>query len=116
MHPAASRSRAQVPPPGAILAEKIIDSYSRLMDNTASTATNDRVVLEQIVVNITTQYAAINALLQELKYQHSSNNSVRNPNTNSTNYTSDVDDMHKLKKWNATLQHVIMKGWTKGGL
>ena len=52
-------------------------------------------------------------LLQELKTQSSSNNSGRN--SNSTNQTPDGDNMHKLKERNATLQHAIVKGWTKGG-
>ena len=58
------------------------------------------------------QYAVIKALLQEFKPQCGSNNSGRNP---ITNHTPDGDDMRKLKKCNATLQHAIMKGWTKGG-
>ena len=82
------------------------------MDNMASAATNNKAVLEQIFTNTTTQYAAIKALLQEFKPQYGSNNSCFNP---STNYTPDCDNMHKLKKRNTTLQHDIMKGWTKGG-
>ena len=83
----------------------------------ASAATNDKAVLEQLVATTTTQYTSIKALLQELKSQRGSNNSVCNPNTNitNTNHTTDGDDMHTLKKCNATLQHGIMKGWTKGG-
>ena len=37
------------------------------MDNMASVATNEKAVLEQIVTTTTTQYAAIKALLQEVK-------------------------------------------------
>ena len=83
-----------------------------------SAATNDKAVLEQIVATTATQYTTIKALLQELKFQRGSNNSGRNPNTNSTNtnHTPDGDDMGKLKKRNVTLQNDIMKGWTKGGL
>ena len=87
------------------------------MDNMASSATNNKAVLEQLVANTTTQYTAIKALLKEVKTQCGSNNSGRNPNTNSinTNHAPDGNDRHKLKKLNATLQHAIMKGWTKGG-
>ena len=112
MWPATSRSRAQVPPPGAIPADEFIDSLSGLMDNMVSAATNDKAVLEQLVKNKTTQYAAIKALLQDFKPHCGSNNSVRNP---STNHTPDGDDMRKLKNRNATLQHAMVKGWTKGG-
>ena len=52
-------------------------------------------------------------LLQELNTQRGPNNSGRN--SNSTNQTPDVKDIQKLKKSNATLQHAIVKGWTKGG-
>ena len=83
------------------------------MDNMASAATNNKDVLEQLVANTTMQYTAIKALLQEVKSQLGSNNSGCNPNTNSTNHTRDGDDMHNLKKCNVTLQHAIMKGWTK---
>ena len=85
------------------------------MDNMASAATNEKDVLEQIVPNTTMHYTEIKTLLQELKSQSGSNNSGRNTNTNGTNHTPDGDDMRKLKKRNATLQHAIMKGWTKGG-
>ena len=64
VHPAASRSCAQVPPPGAIPADKFIYSFRGLMDNMASAATNDKVVLEYLVTNTTTQYTVIKALLQ----------------------------------------------------
>ena len=70
------------------------------MDNMASTATNVKAVIEQLVTNTITQYAAIKALLQEFKPQSGSNNSGRNP---STDHTPDGDDMGKLKKCNATL-------------
>ena len=83
------------------------------MDNMASAATNDKAILEQLVANTTTQYNAIKMLLQELKTQHGSNNSFRN--SNSTNQTPDGNDIRKLKKRNSTLQHNIVKGWTKGG-
>ena len=52
-------------------------------------------------------------LLQELKTQRGSNKYGRN--SNSTNQTPDGNDMRKLKNCNATLQHAIVKGWTKGG-
>ena len=52
-------------------------------------------------------------LLQDLKTQRGSNNYGRNSNI--TNQTPDGDDMRKLKKFNATLQHSIVKGCTKGG-
>ena len=52
-------------------------------------------------------------LLKELKTQRGSNKYGRN--SNSTNQTPDGDDMRKLKKRNSTLQHAIMKVWTKGG-
>ena len=113
MQPATPQSQAQVPPPGAILADAFIDSFSGLMDNKASAATNDKAVLGQLVANTTTQYTAIKMLLQELKTQRGSNNSGRN--SNSTNQTSDGVDMRKLKKRNTTLQHTIVKGWTKEG-
>ena len=45
----------------------------------------------------TTQYAAIKALLKQLKPQRGSNNSGRNP---SRYHTPDGDDIHKFK--NAT--------------
>ena len=83
------------------------------MDNMASAATNDKAVIEQLVANTTMQYTAIKMLLQELKNQCSSNNSGWN--SNSTNQTPDGEDKRKLKKRNATLQHAIVKGWTKGG-
>ena len=79
----------------------------------ASAVTNDKAVLKQLVANTTMQYTAINMLLQELKTQRGSNNSGRN--SSSTNQTLDGDDMRKLKNRNATLQHAIVKGWTKGG-
>ena len=104
--------RAQVPPPGAIPADEFVDSFSGLMDNMASAATNDKAFLEQLVTNTTTQYTAIKALLQEFKPQHGSNNSGRNP---STDHTLDGNDMRKLKKRNTTPKHTIMKGWNKGG-
>ena len=77
------------------------------MDNMASAETNENSVLEQLFTNITTQYAVIKALLQEFKPHRWSNNFVRNP---STNQTPDGNDMRKLKKRNATLQHTIVKG------
>ena len=83
------------------------------MDNLVSAATNYKAVIEQLVSSTTTQYTAINMLLQELKTQRGSNKSGRN--SNSTNQNQDCDDMRKLKKRNAKLQHAIMKGWTKGG-
>ena len=113
VQPAAYQNHAQVPPPGAILADTFIKSFIGLMDNMASSATNDKAVLEQIVANTTTQYTAIKMLMQELKNQRGSNNSGRN--SNSTNQTQDGNDMRKFKKRNATLQHAIVKGWTKGG-
>ena len=113
VQPAASRSHAQVPPLGAILADAFIDSFRGLMDSMASDATKDKAVLEQIVVNKTMQYTAIKMLLQELKTQRGSNNSGRN--SNSTNQTPDGEDMRKLKKRISTLQQSILKGWTKGG-
>ena len=64
MWPATSRSRAQVPPPDPIPADKFIDSFSEIMDNMASTATNEKAVLEQLFTKTTTQYAAIKALLK----------------------------------------------------
>ena len=67
MRPATNIGRVQVPPPGAIYADDFIKSFSGLMDNTESTATNDKAVLEQLVTTTTTQYAAIKAFLQELK-------------------------------------------------
>ena len=100
-----------MPPPGAIPADEFIYSFSRLMDNMASAATNNKAVIEQLVTNTTMQYNSIKALLQELKPQRGSNNSGRNP---STNHTPDGDDMCKLKNRNATLQHAIIKGWNKG--
>ena len=39
---AAYRSRAQGPPPGAIPSDEFIDSFSGLMDNMASSATNNK--------------------------------------------------------------------------
>ena len=78
-----------------------------------SAATNNKVVLEHLVANTTTQYTSIKILLQELKNQGSSNNYGRS--SNRTNQTPDGDDMRKLKKRNAALQHAIVKGWTKGG-
>ena len=45
MQTAASRSCSQVPPPGAIPEDKFIDSFSGLMYNMASAATNDKAVL-----------------------------------------------------------------------
>ena len=80
----------------------------------ASAATNNKAVLDQLVANMIMQSAAIKALLQELKPQRGSNNSGRNYITNSTNHTLDGDNMRNLKKRNSTLQHTIMKGWTKG--
>ena len=111
VQPATTRGRSQVPPPGAIPEDNFIDSFRRLMDNMASAATNDKAVLEQLVTTMTTQYAAIKALLQELKPQRGSNNSVRN---HGSDHTPDGDNMRKLKKRNATLQHAIVKGWAKG--
>ena len=67
VQPSASRSHAQVPPPGATPADAFIDSFSGLMDNMTSAATNDKAVLEQIVAITTTQYTAINMILLELK-------------------------------------------------
>ena len=113
MKPAASRSRSQGPPPGAIPADKFINSFSGLVANMASAATNHKAVLEQLVATTITHYTEIKALLQESKYQRISNNSGSNPNTN---HTPDGDDMGKLKTRNVTLQNDIMKGWTKGGL
>ena len=81
------------------------------MNNTVSAATKDKAVLEQLASNTTTQYTEIKMLLQELKNQRSFNNS--GCNYNSTNQTQYGDDMCKLKKCNATLQHAIVKGWTK---
>ena len=109
---ATTRSRAQVPPPGDIPADEFIDSFSELMNNMASAATNDKAVLEQLVTTTITQYAETKALLQELKTQCGSNNSGRNP---VSDHTPDGEDMRKLKKRNATLQHAIVKGWAKGG-
>ena len=63
----------------------------------ASAATNDKAVLEQLFPTMTTQYAAIKALLQEIKYQRGSNNSKCNPGINRN---PDDDDMRKFK--NAT--------------
>ena len=83
------------------------------MDNIASAATNDKAVLEQLFSTTTTQYAAIKALLQEIKPQRGSNNSDRNPGSNRN---PDNDNVHKLKKRDATLQHALVKGWKKGGL
>ena len=93
--------------------DAFINSFSGLIDNMASAATNEKAVLKQLVANTNMQYIAIKMLLQELKPQRGSNNSGRN--SNSTNQTPDGDDMRKLKKRNSTLQHAIMKGWTKGG-
>ena len=112
MRPETSRSCTQVPPPGAIPADNFVDSFIRLMDNMASAATNNKDVLEHLFKTKTTQYATIKALLQELKTQRGSNKSGRNP---SSVHTADGDDMHKLKKLNAMLQHVITKGWSKVG-
>ena len=92
MRPATNIGRVQVPPPGAIYADDFIKSFSGLMDNTESTATNDKAVLEQLVTTTTTQYAAIKALLQELKPQRGSNNSGRNPGSD---HTLDGDNMRK---------------------
>ena len=50
--------------------------------------------------------------MQYFKTQRGSNNSGLNP---STDHTPDVNDMCKLKNGNVTLQHAIIKGWTKGG-
>ena len=83
------------------------------MDNMASAATNNKAVLKHLFANMTTRYTAIKMLLQELKTQRGSNNSGRN--SNSTNQTPDGDNMRKIKKRNATLQHAIVKGWNKGG-
>ena len=102
-----------MPPPGAIPEDKFIDSFSGLMYNMASSATNDKAVLYQLVTNTTTQYDVIKALLQDFKPQRGSNNSGHNP---STDHTLDGNDMHKLKKRNSTLEHAITEGWTKGGL
>ena len=66
---ATTRSRSQVPPPGDIPADEFIDSFSELMNNMASAATNDKAVLEQLVTTTITQYAETKALLQELKTQ-----------------------------------------------
>ena len=82
------------------------------MDNMPSAATNDNAGLEQLVTTTTTQYTEIKAMLQELKLQHVSNNSGRNPGSD---HIPDGDDMRKLKKRNTTLQHAILKGWAKGG-
>ena len=77
--PKTDRVCFQDPPPGAILADDFFESFSGLMDNMASAATNDKAVLEQLFSTMTTQYAAIKALLQEIKPQRGSNNSDRNP-------------------------------------
>ena len=82
------------------------------MDNIASAATNDKAVLEQLFSTTTTQYAAIKALLQEIKPQRGSNNSDRNPGSNRNPHN---DGMRKLKKLDATLQHFLVKGWKKVG-
>ena len=88
--------------------DEFIEPFIGLMDNISSAATKNKTVLEQLATNTTTQYAAIKALLQEFKPQHGSNNSGHNP---STDHTPDGDNMRKMKKRNATLQHVILKGW-----
>ena len=67
VQPAASQSHAQVPPPGAIPEDAFIDYFSRIMDNMASAATNEKVVLKQLVANTNTQYTATKMLLQECK-------------------------------------------------
>ena len=90
MQPAITRSRAQVPPPDDIPTDESMYSFSRLMDNMVCAATNNKAVLEELVTTTTTQYASIKALLQELKRQHSSNNSGRNPGSD---HTPDGDDM-----------------------
>ena len=64
------------------------------MDNMASAATNDKAVLEQLVTITTTQYAEIKTLLQELKPHRGSNNSGRNPGSD---HTPDSNNMQKLK-------------------
>ena len=112
VRPATNRGCVQVPPPGAIPADDFIESFSGLMDKMASAVTNDKAVLEQLFTTTTPQYAAIKALLQEIKPQRGSINSGRN---SGSNHIPDGDDMRKFKKCNATLQHAILKGWAKGG-
>ena len=63
------------------------------MDNMVSEATNDKSVIEQLVPTMTMQYAAIKALLQEIKLQHGSNNSGRNPDSD---HIPDGYDMRKF--------------------
>ena len=109
MRPTITRSRAQVPPPGAIPADDFIHYFSVLMENMASTATNNKAVLEQLVTTTTTQYATIKARKSRRFWV---DNSGRSPGRN---HRPDGDDMRKLKKRNATLQHVILKGWAKRG-
>ena len=110
--PTTNRVRFQDITPGTIPTEDFFNSFRRLMDNMASTETNDKAVLEHLVTTTTTQYAAIKALLQEIKYQRGSNNSKCNPGINRN---PNDDKMRKLKKRNAMLQHVLVQGWTKGG-
>ena len=99
VQPVASRSRAQEPPPGAILSDKFINSFSGLMDNMASAATNYKADLEQLVANTKMEYTAMKNLLQGLKSQRGSNNIRRNTNTNSTNtnHSLDGDEMRIIK-------------------
>ena len=82
--------RVQVPPPGAIPVDDLIESFRGLLDNMASAATNDKAVIEHLVTTKTTQYAAIKALLQELKTQRGSNNYGCNPGSD---HTPDNNDM-----------------------
>ena len=60
-----------------------------------SEATYDKAVLEHLVTSTTTQYAAIKALLQEIKIQRGSKNSGRNP---CSDHIPDGNEMRKLKK------------------
>ena len=54
LRPATNRGRVQVTPPGAIPADNFIESFSGLMDNMTSAATNDKAVLEHLVTTTTT--------------------------------------------------------------
>ena len=53
MQQVASRSRSQVPPTGTIPADKFVDSFSGIMDNMESNATNDKGVPEKLVSKTT---------------------------------------------------------------
>ena len=77
------------------------------MDKMAPAATNYKAVLEHLFTTTTTQYATIKVILQEIKPQRGSTNSGR------SDHIPNCDNMRKLKKCNATLQHVILKGWAK---